>query len=103
MTQQDKREWRKLRNQILNQRDPNEMLDVLLALDRMLVEVSMRLQRPSPRPFHDAKAKPAPARCCQTTPAPPSETLSQPVLAFPALRHFQASRYIASPLPQHLR
>jgi len=43
MTQQDKREWRKLRNQILNQRDPNEMLDVLLALDRMLVEVSMRL------------------------------------------------------------
>jgi hypothetical protein len=43
MTQQDKREWRKLRNQVLNQRDPNEMLDVLLALDRMLVEVSMRL------------------------------------------------------------
>jgi hypothetical protein len=43
MTQPDKRRWRKLRNQLLSQRDPKEMLDVLLALDRMLVEVSMRI------------------------------------------------------------
>jgi hypothetical protein len=43
MTQQDKRKWRKLRNQVLSQRDASEMLDVLLTLDRMLVEVSMRL------------------------------------------------------------
>ena len=45
MTQQDKREWRKLRNQVLRQRDASEMLDVLLALDRMLVEVSMGLYK----------------------------------------------------------
>lgn len=45
MTSQNKREWRKLRSQVLSQRDPNEMLDVLLALDRMLVEVSMRLYK----------------------------------------------------------
>lgn len=43
MTQQDKRKWRKLRNQVLSQHDASEMLDVLLTLDRMLVEVSMRL------------------------------------------------------------
>lgn len=45
MTSQNKREWHKLRSQVLSQRDPNEMLDVLLALDRMLVEVSMRLYK----------------------------------------------------------
>lgn len=43
MTCQDKRKWRKLRNQVLSQRDPNQLLDDLLALDRMLVEVSMRI------------------------------------------------------------
>jgi hypothetical protein len=43
MTRQDKRKWRKLRNQVLSQRDPNQLLDDLLALDRMLVEVSMRI------------------------------------------------------------
>ncbi len=43
MTRQDKRERHKLRNQVLSQPDPKEMLDVLLAMDRMLVEVSMRL------------------------------------------------------------
>ena len=43
MTPRDKRKWRKLRNQLFNQRDPSQMLDVLLALDRMLVEVSMRI------------------------------------------------------------
>jgi hypothetical protein len=45
MTSHNKREWRKLRSQALSQRDPNEMLDVLLALDRMLVEVSTRLYK----------------------------------------------------------
>ena len=43
MAQPHKREWSKPRNQDLRPRDPKEMLDVLLALDRMLVEVSMRL------------------------------------------------------------
>jgi len=43
MPQQHKRKWRKLSSQALSQREPNEMLDVLLALDRMLVEVSMRI------------------------------------------------------------
>ena len=50
MTQPDKRKWRKLHNQLLSQRHPNEMLDVLLALDRMLVEVSMRIYKV---PRHD--------------------------------------------------
>ena len=43
MTQQHKRKGRKLSSQALSQRDPNEMLDVLLALHRMLFEVSMRI------------------------------------------------------------
>jgi len=43
MTRPSKRGWRKLRHQVPSQPDPSEMLDVLLALDRMLVEVSMRL------------------------------------------------------------
>jgi hypothetical protein len=33
-TNQNKREWRRLRNQVLGQRDPEELLDVLLALAR---------------------------------------------------------------------
>lgn len=45
MTSQNKKKWRKLRSQLLRQRDPDEMLDVLLALDRILVEVSMRLYK----------------------------------------------------------
>ena len=45
MTSHNKREARKLRSQTLSQHDPKEMLDVLLALDRMLVEVSMRLYK----------------------------------------------------------
>lgn len=43
MTSQNKREWGKQRTEGLNRRDPEEMMDTLLALDRMLVEVSMRL------------------------------------------------------------
>lgn len=43
MTSQNKREWGKQRTEGLNRRDPQEMMDTLLALDRMLVEVSMRL------------------------------------------------------------
>lgn len=43
MTSHDKREGRKLRTQVPH--DPAEMLDDLLALDRMLVEVSMRLYK----------------------------------------------------------
>jgi hypothetical protein len=43
MTSQNKSEWGKQRAESLNRRDPEEMMDALLALDRMLVEVSMRL------------------------------------------------------------
>jgi hypothetical protein len=43
MTHQNKQEWRKLRNHVPSRHDPEQMMDVLLALDRMLVEVSMHL------------------------------------------------------------
>jgi hypothetical protein len=43
MTSQNKCECGKQRTEGLNRRDPQEMMDALLALDRMLVEVSMRL------------------------------------------------------------
>ncbi len=43
MTQPDSRRVLKLRDASLIQRDRENMVDVLLALDRMLVEVSMRL------------------------------------------------------------
>ena len=77
MTQPDKRQWRKLHSQLRSQRDPNEMLDVLLALDRMLVEVSMRIYKgPPTRPVHHAEAKPAAARCRPTTSAPAYATFS---------------------------
>jgi hypothetical protein len=45
MTQPDSRGVRRLRDASLIQREPENMLDVLLALDRMLVEVSMRLYK----------------------------------------------------------
>lgn len=41
MTQRDKRNWRLSREEPAI--DPTQMLDVLLALDRMVVEVSMHL------------------------------------------------------------
>jgi hypothetical protein len=43
MTSQSKREWGKQHTQGFNRRDPEEMMDTLLTLDRMLVEISMRL------------------------------------------------------------
>jgi hypothetical protein len=43
MAQRHTREPFKTHNRDLRQNDANEMLDVLLTLDRMLVEVSMRL------------------------------------------------------------
>jgi len=43
MTQRDNSTCRKMTNQVLQQSDPRQMLDILLALDRMLVEVTMRL------------------------------------------------------------
>lgn len=36
---------RRQRDPLLDQKDPAEMLEVLFALDRMLVEVSMRLYK----------------------------------------------------------
>jgi hypothetical protein len=42
MTEQNKN-WRKLRNQFLRQRNPSDIMDVLLELDRMVVEISMRI------------------------------------------------------------
>jgi len=43
MTPRDNSTFHKMTSQVLPQSDPRQMLDVLLALDRMLVEVSMRL------------------------------------------------------------
>lgn len=43
MTQRDNSTRRKMTDQVLHQGNPRQMLDILLALDRMLVEVSMRL------------------------------------------------------------
>lgn len=43
MAQPHKSEWSTASNHDVRQNDANEMLDILLALDRMLVEVSMRL------------------------------------------------------------
>jgi hypothetical protein len=45
MTSHNKKEGRKLRSRVLSPQDPAEMLDHLLDLDRMLVEVSMRLYK----------------------------------------------------------
>ncbi len=42
MTQRDERQWRKLRSEVIRESDPYKVLDILLALDRMVVEFSMR-------------------------------------------------------------
>jgi len=42
MTQQDERKWRELGNQVISRSDLNKVLDILLALDRIVVEHSMR-------------------------------------------------------------
>ena len=56
MTPHNPRKWRKLQNQIRTQRDPKQILDVLLTLDRILVEVSMR---PYNLPQHERFSVPA--------------------------------------------
>jgi hypothetical protein len=56
MTPHNQRKWRKLQSQIRTQRDPKQILDVLLTLDRMLVEVSMR---PYNLPQHERFSVPA--------------------------------------------
>jgi hypothetical protein len=43
MTQQDKKKWRDLRNRVISESDPHKLLDTLLALDRIVVELSMRI------------------------------------------------------------
>jgi hypothetical protein len=43
MTQQNARKWRERCNHLIRESDLNKMLDVLLALDRMVVEHSMRV------------------------------------------------------------
>jgi hypothetical protein len=43
IAQHNKTRARKLHDASLSETSPGEMLDILLALDRMLVEVSMRL------------------------------------------------------------
>ena len=43
MTLHEKRRWHKLRRQLMRERDTNRLLDIMLALDRIVVEVSMRV------------------------------------------------------------
>jgi len=67
MTGRANRKGRTLRNQAASRSDPNEMLDILLALDRRVVELSMRLyniprrdrsvMRAQSRRLHDAVRK----------------------------------------------
>ena len=45
MPEPDERRWCELRNQAASQSDVNKVLDILLALDRMVVELSMRVYR----------------------------------------------------------
>lgn len=42
MTQQGERKLRALQNQVASEHDLDRVLDILLALDRMVVELSMR-------------------------------------------------------------
>jgi hypothetical protein len=65
MTPHNQRKWRKLQNQIRTQREPKQILDVLLTLDRMLgrrVEVPMR---PYNLPQHERFSVPAQNRRLQ--------------------------------------
>lgn len=64
MTQQDEKKWCELRDQVTSESDVNKVLDILLALDRMVVELSMRvyniprrdrfIMRKQNRRLHDA-------------------------------------------------
>jgi len=51
-TQQDATKWRALRDKLARNDDPREMLDVLLAVDQMLVEYSMRVYNVPHRDRH---------------------------------------------------
>jgi hypothetical protein len=43
MKQQRERKWRELRNQVVSESDPNRLLEILLALDQRVVELSLRI------------------------------------------------------------
>jgi hypothetical protein len=43
MKQQRERKWRELRNPVISESDSNRLLEILLALDRTVVELSMRI------------------------------------------------------------
>jgi hypothetical protein len=43
MAQQNKPKWHELQNQVTSGSDPNTLLEILLALDRAVVEVSMHI------------------------------------------------------------
>src|ERR1022692_580916 len=100
MTPHNQRKWRKLQNQIRTQRDPKQILDVLLTLDRMLVEVSMR---PYNLPQHERFSVPAQNRRLHAAvkqhlpPAP--ETFKPSALASSQLA--AVSRFPASLLHRH--
>ncbi|MBZ5721419.1 MAG: hypothetical protein LAO03_13655 [Acidobacteriia bacterium] len=49
MAQQDKKKWRKSGNQGINERDLNQVMDILLTLDRTVLEFSMRIYNVSRR------------------------------------------------------
>jgi len=43
MTRRDKKKWTEMRNRVSRESEPNNALDILLALDRFVVELSMRV------------------------------------------------------------
>jgi len=43
MTRLDERKWREFRSQVISASDLSQLLDILLALDRRVVELSMRI------------------------------------------------------------
>ena len=43
MTQRDKKKWTEMRNRITRASESNNALDVFLAMDRFVVELSMRV------------------------------------------------------------
>jgi hypothetical protein len=99
MTPHNQRKWRKLQNQNRTQRDPKQIFDVLLTLDRMLVEVSKRPYNLAQQERFSVPAQPATARCCETAPAPAPETFKPSALASSQLA--AVSRFPASPLHRH--
>ena len=48
MTLHEKRRWHKLRDQLNRERDTGKLVDIVLALDRILIEASMRIYRLPP-------------------------------------------------------